>query len=119
MSKERLEEILELMCIAYQCHIESNTIKGSETHFKVCLDYQSMVLSQFEKKGERVQELERKVRVDSELFDKQVQQNKRQCEAISNALVGLTQINLISREGEQIKKVLKDLEKALKDESSE
>ena len=32
--------------------------------------------------AERVDELERKVRVDSELFDKQVQQNKRYREAL-------------------------------------
>ena len=57
--------------------------------------------------AERVQELEQKVRVDSELFDKQVKQNKRYREAINEAL------------NTDIFEAWRPLEEALESESSE
>ena len=61
--KERLEEIKELV----------KYLQG---------DFLRDDLGWLIEQAERVDELERKVRVDSELFDKQVQQNKRYREAL-------------------------------------
>lgn len=44
------------------------------------------VINKIIEQAERVQELEQKIRVDSELFEKQVQQNKRYLEAIDVAM---------------------------------
>ena len=69
--KERLEEIKK----------QIKLLRGdmSVTSIEVDIDA-DIILDDMEwliEQAERVDELERKVRVDSELFDKQVQQNKR------------------------------------------
>lgn len=55
--------------------------------------------------AERVQELEQKIRVDSELFEMQVQQNKRYREAIEETLRAFGLIEQL-KYGNRLKKAL-------------
>ena len=94
MSKEQLEEIEEPFADfeKIKTHMLKRKIRDGLDEFKRNKGQQWTEL-RFEKplldkllssieQAERVQELEQKVRVDSELFDKQVQQNKRYREAL-------------------------------------
>ena len=56
--KERLEEIIELMCESYHGYLVADNIKRSEVSHKRYLDYKETIKSEFEKQAERAQELE-------------------------------------------------------------
>ena len=58
MSKERLEEVIELMCESYHDYLVADNTKRSEVRHKSYLDCKEIIKSEFEKQAERVQELE-------------------------------------------------------------
>ena len=75
-SKEQLEQIKKQIKLLRGDM--SVTSIGVDIDADIILDDMEWLIEQ----AERVKELEQKVRVDSELFDKQVQQNKRYREAL-------------------------------------
>ena len=50
-SKERLEEVLELMCESYHSYLTADNIKKSEAHYESYLDYKNIVRDLYKNKN--------------------------------------------------------------------
>lgn len=79
MSKKRLEEIERLIAERNKHMGNDNDYSNADQYVHELSDkgHIDWLVDYAKEQAERVKELEQKVRVDSELFDKQVQQNKR------------------------------------------
>ena len=84
MSKERLEEIIELMCESYHGYLVADNIKRSEVRHKRYLDYKETIKSEFEKQAERAQGLEEIIYQDERqaMLEGLYEENKRYREAL-------------------------------------
>ena len=49
--KERLEEVLELMCESYYSYLTADNIKKSEAHYESYLDYKNIVRDLYKNKN--------------------------------------------------------------------
>ena len=83
-NKERLEEIIELMCESYHSYLVADNIKRSEVSHKRYLDYKETIKSEFEKQAERAQELEDIIYQDEQqaMLEGLYEENKRYREAL-------------------------------------
>ena len=82
--KERLGEIIELMCESYHGYLVADNIKRSEVSHKRYLDYKETIKSEFEKQAERAQELEEIIYQDERqaILEGLYEENKHYREAL-------------------------------------